>query len=1163
MTEVPVSFEYLSCATNRTSHIADCIELAHDDHFVAAYVFGVHKAFAVQLDPTSARSLRGIRQPQCPQPVHLQPTGFTSTVHVLKAIPFARTNPALLLGSYNGGTEIWRPVWKDERLCWECSVSLQSAEKSSITALGVLRNPACVARNVPLFATGSTDGTVQVYEARADGAEAQHVQEISLGSKYPLDIAFVHMPGPLDAPPTTLMAIALTDKQVHLYAREPRGAFRLRLQLDGHEDWVRALDFTTAPDLRTADSLNVYLASASQDQNVRLWRMSMDAARAQTQAPVRDTFEAMANELVPNDQGINTKKEWITFDNAPRWAVSLDALLLGHEAWVTGIRWHPTPSPASQRAALLSSSMDNSMIIWSPQALQSSAWPMLASSEAEKELWLPVHRFGDVGSLSGGFLGALWQPVHEDAPSTAVCTYDRQGAAHIWHHTDQGPWKPIASMSGHAGPASGLAWEPCGDYFLTTGADRTTRLHGTFVEHSVDGIPPRSWHELARPQTHGYDLHAVAWLDRLSFVSAADEKVLRVFGAPRSFIENAISLRTIQTHTKHMDVVMVELKERDAWRQGDALLPAIRCAMQARRPAMSILVSSAMLSGFASNKAPACSLGEVETFLNKVYTLAWSEASAASIPITDMNVYLVPGHTTSPENNAALRSWASTRASMVQGIYTVDNDAFRVPAASVALVSSVPATAVAAGSMTLSQVTTSHEFPREATVALGGTFDHIHIGHKLLLSISALCTTTRLIVGVTATELLASKKHRAYVEPIAKRLASVRHFLREFTSTLRPLALDVVPIADVCGPAGTDPLLDLLVVTQETAKGADTIAKVREENNIKAVQVHIVTLVDSGALEKVGSTAIREMLASSQVEPGTEYTLDVQLAKARETGPAAAGVPPLGLSNRAVAEDGEESAFFVQPPTPEQLQGHTLWPELEKLYGHGYEVLSVDVDLGAHLVASTCKATSAEHAVVRLFDAEQRWKPLQPPLDGHTLSITQTRFSSDGQYILTASRDRSWRLYRREDRTTYTPYTGERTHARIVWDCAWAWDAVHTFATASRDKTVKVWRVLDDEKARHELVTTIAVNDAVLSVAFGPHNMLAMGLERGDVLIYRANADQSAWTPYIALLRHHTGAVHRLGFRPYGAWVDAYNAVPLELLSVGDDGCARLVAFPL
>lgn len=48
-----------------------------------------------------------------------------------------------------------------------------------------------------------------------------------------------------------------------------------------------------------------------------------------------------------------------------------------------------------------------------------------------------------------------------------------------------------------------------------------------------------SWHEIARPQVHGYDLLNVVFISPLKFASIADEKVVRVFEASRGFVELA------------------------------------------------------------------------------------------------------------------------------------------------------------------------------------------------------------------------------------------------------------------------------------------------------------------------------------------------------------------------------------------------------------------------------------------------------------------------------------------------------------------------------------------------------------------------------------------------------------------------------------------------
>ena len=68
----------------------------------------------------------------------------------------------------------------------------------------------------------------------------------------------------------------------------------------------------------------------------------------------------------------------------------------------------------------------------------------------------------------------------------------------------------------------------------STRPDQTTRIHGDVKQGS--NSEEQSWHEICRPQVHGYDLIDAVFLSPTRFVSIADEKVARVFDAPRSFV---------------------------------------------------------------------------------------------------------------------------------------------------------------------------------------------------------------------------------------------------------------------------------------------------------------------------------------------------------------------------------------------------------------------------------------------------------------------------------------------------------------------------------------------------------------------------------------------------------------------------------------------------
>lgn len=213
-------------------------------------------------------------------------------------------------------------------------------------------------------------------------------------------------------------------------------------------------------------------------------------------------------------------------------------------------------------------------------------------------------------------------------------------------------------------------------------------------------------------------------------------------------------------------------------------------------------------------------------------------------------------------------------------------------------------------------------------------------------------------------------------------------------------------------------------------------------------------------------------------------------------------VPALGLSNRVEDESSDATvdtlSHLTHPPFENILQRQTLWPEHEKLYGHGYEISCLDVTHDHQILATCCRANNEKHAVVRLYNITDNWLQITPPLSLHGLTVTRLRFSPDDSRLLTVSRDRQIGVWIR----TADGYALEQAikgHSRIIWDCAWLSNT--QFATSSRDKSVKLWS-LDTtggipewkETAQHKFCAPVTALDCHMALG-----ELAIGLEDGKL----------------------------------------------------------------
>jgi len=158
-------------------------------------------------------------------------------------------------------------------------------------------------------------------------------------------------------------------------------------------------------------------------------------------------------------------------------------------------------------------------------------------------------------------------------------------------------------------------------------------------------------------------------------------------------------------------------------------------------------------------------------------------------------------------------------------------------------------------------------------VALGGTFDPLHDGHRALFDRAF--ELGDVTVGLTSDELAPETRH----EPRPVRPFDERRVALE--AELEPLAaaegrdFEIRKLDEPTGIA-TEPGFDAIVVSPETRAGAERINGLREERGLDPLRIEIVDHVPAEDGERISSTRIirgeidRHGNLTPERTPGTE-----------------------------------------------------------------------------------------------------------------------------------------------------------------------------------------------------------------------------------------------------------------------------------------------------
>ncbi|MGC8581382.1 MAG: pantetheine-phosphate adenylyltransferase [Thermoplasmata archaeon] len=144
------------------------------------------------------------------------------------------------------------------------------------------------------------------------------------------------------------------------------------------------------------------------------------------------------------------------------------------------------------------------------------------------------------------------------------------------------------------------------------------------------------------------------------------------------------------------------------------------------------------------------------------------------------------------------------------------------------------------------------------TVAIAGSFDHLHNGHKFLIK-QAFTIGNRVCIGLTSNDYINKYKNQGGIENYDTRLENLKNYCMQFKKEF-----SVIELNDKYGPSIKNRELTDMVVTTETLGNAKEINRIRKNNGMKQLKLHIFNKITGEDLIPISSTRVRNGIISKE-----------------------------------------------------------------------------------------------------------------------------------------------------------------------------------------------------------------------------------------------------------------------------------------------------------